>query len=248
MAFCPDTKSAPCKQQAKDDEIICPHLLSATESMQLKSHELPFQNPPPKPPAVNVSHWGNARWGPFRVGGDKMYDELILFLKPFDVQLDHVAEWKKVQKMIDESKVGGMSSKSIDRLVFSNLFSVIGLRGLQSISKNFYERVWNDEDWFRGQFVEANPIEEEIVNQWTFFVQFLGGPKVFEMWRSRLGEDAMLLKHSLFEMTSTLMARWLLHMDYATQSALGGNLYLEAPDAIDYFMRYCKSFTGRLLS
>jgi truncated hemoglobin YjbI len=177
-----------------------------------------------------------------------MYEELLTFLQPVEVTIDHVSEWKKVCQLIEEAKIKQLPRKSLDQLVYSRLFSVIGLRGLQSISRNFYERVWGDEDWFRGQFVNANPMEEEIVNQWTFFVQFLGGPAAFELWRSRFGEGAMLLKHSLFEMTDAMMTRWLKHMAMAAQSALEGQLYMQAPAAVEYFLRYCKSFRSRLLS
>lgn len=223
-------------------ELRCPHLSGTSVNFETSFKATETESP------VNVLQWGSARWAAFRFGGDKMYDDLIDFLKPVDVVVDHVAAWKKVQCKIDESHTKGLSRKNIDELVYKQLFSVIGLRGLQAISKNFYERVWNDADWFRRQFVEANPIEEEIVNQWTFFVQFLGGPKAFEMWRSRLGEEAMILKHALFEMTGTLMSRWMQHMTLAAYSALEGNLYLEAPDSVEYFLRYCKSFGARLLS
>ena len=40
-----------------------------------------------------------------------------------------------------------------------------------------------------------------MTNQWTFFAEHLGGPKVFEEWRNPGGENLVRFTHERFRMT-----------------------------------------------
>jgi len=60
---------------------------------------------------------------------------------------------------------------------FWQLFSVLGQDRIVAIVKNFYARVYNDEDWFRGSFVRVGNENHHINTQASMWLDVMGaGP------------------------------------------------------------------------
>lgn len=81
--------------------------------------------------------------------------------------VDAAAEWAKLKE------------KHGDALTINQCYPALGQKLLEQIATNFYDSVYADTaTWFSGQFRDASPKEEAVINQWTFFVEHTGGPKV----------------------------------------------------------------------
>lgn len=99
----------------------------------------------------------------------KRVDELMAMVKELgaDQPVDAAAEWAKLKAQFG------------DALTIKQCYPALGQKVLEQIATNFYDLVYADDaDWFSGQFKAASPKEEAILNQWTFFVEHTGGPKV----------------------------------------------------------------------
>ena len=57
-----------------------------------------------------------------------------------------------------------------------------------------------ENDWFRLQFTDRSNKDEAIMNQWTFFVEHLGGPALFAEWRNAGGESLVSFTHGIYSL------------------------------------------------
>lgn len=99
----------------------------------------------------------------------KRVDELMQMLKDHGEpkEVDAAAEWAKLK------------AEHGDALTIKQCYPALGQKLLAQIATNFYDAVYADNaNWFADQFRQASPKEEAILNQWTFFVEHMGGPKV----------------------------------------------------------------------
>jgi hypothetical protein len=107
----------------------------------------------------------------------KRVDELLAMLKEqgeLHKQVDNAAEWAKLKE------------KHGDSLTIKQCYPALGQKVLEDIATNFYDAVYADDaNWFADQFRNASPKEEAILNQWTFFVEHMGGPKVCYILKSK---------------------------------------------------------------
>ncbi|XP_022131302.1 two-on-two hemoglobin-3 [Momordica charantia] len=93
-----------------------------------------------------------------------------------------------------------------------NLFQKLGLQTFVTLSTNFYNRVYDDEEeWFRSIFGNSKK-EDAIQNQYEFFVQRMGGPPLYSQ---RKGHPALIARHRPFPVTLRAAERWLQHMQLA---------------------------------
>ena len=57
---------------------------------------------------------------------------------------------------------------------FWQLYSVLGQKRIVEIVKNFYERVFNDEDWFRSVFARVGDVNHHINTQASMWLDVMG--------------------------------------------------------------------------
>ncbi|PSS01180.1 Two-on-two hemoglobin-3 like [Actinidia chinensis var. chinensis] len=116
------------------------------------------------------------------------------------------------QKASEWSGVDPSDAFAIDD---TNLFEKLGLGTFISLSTNFYNRVYDDdEEWFRSIFANSKK-EDAIQNQYEFFVQRMGGPPLYS---NRKGHPALIGRHRPFPVTHQAAERWLHHMQQALDS------------------------------
>eukprot|EP00586_Coscinodiscus_wailesii_P014267 CAMPEP_0172511768 /NCGR_PEP_ID=MMETSP1066-20121228/238809_1 /TAXON_ID=671091 /ORGANISM="Coscinodiscus wailesii, Strain CCMP2513" /LENGTH=205 /DNA_ID=CAMNT_0013291289 /DNA_START=45 /DNA_END=659 /DNA_ORIENTATION=- len=140
-----------------------------------------------------------------------------------DDTVDHMTEWLKLK-----NRNGDDESIITVRMLYPCLGWVL----IRDLSQAFYDSVWSDNaDWFRKQFQRDVGKEEEVMNQWTFFVEHFGGPNVFEAWRNAGGEDLVEFTHTSqqFVLTKAGLKRWLCHMAKAMRKV---GLLEKCPEAI----------------
>lgn len=100
----------------------------------------------------------------------------------------------------------------------TNLYEKLGETVFKTLSRNFYTRVYNDEQtWFRNIFKNKD-FEEAIANQHDFFMQRMGGPPLFS---ERKGHPALIARHMNFNMSEKSAERWLFHMNAAVSETDG---------------------------
>eukprot|EP01122_Echinamoeba_exundans_P002995 TRINITY_DN13030_c0_g1_i1.p2 TRINITY_DN13030_c0_g1~~TRINITY_DN13030_c0_g1_i1.p2 ORF type:complete len:185 (-),score=48.81 TRINITY_DN13030_c0_g1_i1:25-579(-) len=161
----------------------------------------------------------------------KRVDELLAMLKEqgeYHKQVDNAAEWAKLKE------------KHGDALTIKQCYPALGQKVLEEIATNFYDAVYADDaNWFADQFRNASPKEEAILNQWTFFVEHMGGPKVFEFWRNPGAETLVRFTHQRFRMTMAGLGRWLDHMQGAVRKT---GLNERAPELAQLFINWCMAF------
>ncbi|KAL2346890.1 hypothetical protein Fmac_000890 [Flemingia macrophylla] len=93
-----------------------------------------------------------------------------------------------------------------------NLCQKLGTEAFLNLSKNFYNRVYeDDEEWFRSIFANSEK-QKAIENQYEFLVQRMGGPTLYSQ---RRGHPALIARHRPFPMTHQAAQRWLHHMEQA---------------------------------
>ena len=142
---------------------------------------------------------------------------------------DHKKAWEELKKDFPDS------SPPLERL-----YPVIGIPLLIETSTNFYDYVFEDEDWFSRAFKEGrNPKDIAIINQWTFFVEQLGGPALFTEWRNPGGRTLVSFTHEMFRMTQISMKRWMTHMDKA---CVNSGMKEKCPEAAEIFLKFCSDF------
>jgi truncated hemoglobin YjbI len=122
-----------------------------------------------------------------------------------------------------------------------------GVNIIRGWSQTFYDRVWSDEaTWFSEQFIQGRSTKDEaIVNQWTFFVQHMGGPALFDEWRNPGGAMLVEFTHMGFRMSSASMKRWMTHMRDAVESS--GVMGL-VPEATEIFLSWCEEFGQKMIA
>ncbi len=117
-------------------------------------------------------------------------------------------------------RMTGITRERALRIDEVNLAERLGFDTIRALSKEFYSRVFNDEErWFRNIFSDST-IEEAIQNQSEFFFQRLGGEPLYSQ---RKGHPALIARHIKFNMSLKATERWVYHMKNA----------LEAISAID---------------
>eukprot|EP00903_Cladosiphon_okamuranus_P017451 g16074.t2 len=111
-------------------------------------------------------------------------------------------------------------SLALDK-VSPTLYERLGRDTIEQISSGFYDRVFDDEEWFRSIF-SASTKREAVQNQADFLVERLGGPKLFTQ---RKGEHHRLIhRHSPYDLNPKSAARWLKHMEATLDSSEGVDL------------------------
>jgi len=58
---------------------------------------------------------------------------------------------------------------------FWQLYSVLGPERIVAIVRNFYERVFDDEDWFTSVFARVGGVEHHIMTQSAMWIDVMGG-------------------------------------------------------------------------
>ncbi len=92
-----------------------------------------------------------------------------------------------------------------------NLYQRLGKETFVTLSTHFYNLVYHDDEhpWFRDIFASSN-LEDAIQNQYEFFIQRMGGPKLYS---ERKGHPALIARHAPFSVTKQAAERWLFLMD-----------------------------------
>lgn len=112
----------------------------------------------------------------------------------------------------------GISEQEAFAIDDTNLYEKLGEVVFKTLSRNFYTRVYNDEQkWFRNIFKHKD-FEEAIANQHDFFMQRMGGPPYFS---ERKGHPALIARHMNFNMSEKSAQRWLFHMRAALAETEG---------------------------
>eukprot|EP01098_Paradermamoeba_levis_P013150 TRINITY_DN5924_c0_g1_i2.p1 TRINITY_DN5924_c0_g1~~TRINITY_DN5924_c0_g1_i2.p1 ORF type:complete len:195 (-),score=38.68 TRINITY_DN5924_c0_g1_i2:238-822(-) len=152
------------------------------------------------------------------------------------LEVNHVEEWKQLKERTE---------KEGKELTAAVLYPVFGVLTIQKISQAFYDNVWaDDQEWFKKQFTSSNQ-EMAILNQWTFFTEKMGGPKVFEAWRNKGGEALVSFTHYQFTMTSASLNRWMNHMKSAVEKV---GIKSEVPEATELFLDWCQTFGNHMIT
>ncbi|KAK9102620.1 hypothetical protein Sjap_019874 [Stephania japonica] len=113
------------------------------------------------------------------------------------------------------SEWSGVATTDAFAIDDENLFEKLGLEAFVSLSTDFYNRVYDDEEeWFREIFAGSKK-EDAIRNQYEFFVQRMGGPPLYSQ---RRGHPALIGRHRPFPVTHIAAERWLGHMQQALDS------------------------------
>ncbi|PKU59349.1 hypothetical protein MA16_Dca023557 [Dendrobium catenatum] len=78
----------------------------------------------------------------------------------------------------------------------TNVFNAVDddIKPFLNLSTNFYNRVYDDKQWFRSIFAWSRK-EDVIQNQYDFFVQRMGGPPLYSQ---RKGHSALIGCHRPF--------------------------------------------------
>ncbi|XP_027085380.1 group 2 truncated hemoglobin 3-2 isoform X2 [Coffea arabica] len=119
----------------------------------------------------------------------------------------------------------------------TNLYEKLGLQTFISLSTNFYERVYADEEeWFRSIFSKSKK-EDAIQNQYEFFVQRMGGPPLYSQ---RKGHPALIGRHRPFPVTHRAAERWLNHMQQALDAT--SDIDLDSKTKMLNFFRHTAFF------
>ena len=103
------------------------------------------------------------------------------------------------------------SENTTEKLYFWQLFSVLGHDGITDIVTKFYKRVLTDpdDDLFRDTFKESGNLEYHVRKQTNFWVDAMGGGKMYPGGEARLElhhDNAKII------MTERGAIRWLHHM------------------------------------
>lgn len=69
---------------------------------------------------------------------------------------------------------------------FWQLYSVLGPDRIVAIVRNFYERVFADEDWFTGPFARVGGLEHHVMTQAQMWVDVMGGGPAYHGAEFRL--------------------------------------------------------------
>eukprot|EP00611_Tribonema_gayanum_P013195 TRINITY_DN2399_c0_g1_i2.p2 TRINITY_DN2399_c0_g1~~TRINITY_DN2399_c0_g1_i2.p2 ORF type:complete len:164 (+),score=3.92 TRINITY_DN2399_c0_g1_i2:106-597(+) len=113
------------------------------------------------------------------------------------------------------SGVSKYESEELDRCPVP-LAEVLGVARIEKISRAFYDRVYNDDQWFRSIFASSTK-QEAIENQVDFLVERLGGAK---RYTARKGKHHRLIgRHAPYDLNTKSAARWIQHMDAAMDTA-----------------------------
>ncbi|XP_014500555.1 two-on-two hemoglobin-3 [Vigna radiata var. radiata] len=113
------------------------------------------------------------------------------------------------------SEWSGVSPDDAFAIDDGDLFHTLGLQTFITLSTNFYNRVYDDdEEWFRSIFGNSDK-ETAIQNQYEFLVQRMGGPPLYSQ---RRGHPALITRHRPFPVTHEAADRWLNHMGQALDS------------------------------
>ena len=69
---------------------------------------------------------------------------------------------------------------------FWQLYSVLGQDRIVEIVKNFYERVFDDEDWFRSVFERVGPVNHHVNTQASMWLDVMGAAPFYHGGEFRL--------------------------------------------------------------
>ena len=101
-----------------------------------------------------------------------------------------------------------------DPIYFWQLYSIIGSDSVHILIKKFYENIFSDnkEKWFRDEFIDLGSIEYHVKGQKNFWIDIMGGGKVYNGNYKKTH-----IKHKLVKniMNKKGADRWLFHMKNA---------------------------------
>ena len=105
-----------------------------------------------------------------------------------DEIVDHAKEWKQLEDIAKGTK---------EPVNVRTIYPTLGWVLIRDLSQAFYDSVlMDDAEWFREKFQREVGKDEEVLNQWNFFVEFFVGPTVFECWRNCGGEHLVEFTHT----------------------------------------------------
>jgi truncated hemoglobin YjbI len=89
---------------------------------------------------------------------------------------------------------------------FWQLYSVMGAQRIEAIVRRFYDRVFEDEDWFTSVFVRVASKERHIITQAAMWIDVMGGGRRYQGGDFRLNFHHT---HNAFELMNDRGAqRW----------------------------------------
>jgi len=97
-------------------------------------------------------------------------------------------------------------------LYFWQLYSIAGEDMIHLLIRRFYEKIFNDKnsDWFRDEFVDSGHLEYHIRGQKRFWLDIMGGGKLY-----LADEEVLYRKHKLVRtiMTEKGGRKWMSYMN-----------------------------------
>lgn len=105
-------------------------------------------------------------------------------------------------------ELSGYPYSAVEAARGANLYERVGAERLELMSHRFYDRVYDDEQWFRRLFANTTR-EAAIQNQVEFLGQEFGGPRLYEQ---RKGCTMILGRHGAYGVDGRAAKRWLEHM------------------------------------
>mmetsp|Transcript_24349 Transcript_24349/g.60014 ORF Transcript_24349/g.60014 Transcript_24349/m.60014 type:complete len:197 (+) Transcript_24349:202-792(+) len=112
-------------------------------------------------------------------------------------------QWMKQQAEMN-SGVTEAESQHVE-----DLYEKIGKDTFLQLSQKFYDRVYEDEQWFKDIFA-GKPKDMAIRNQSEFFMQRMGGPTLYT---DRKGGQTLISRHKTWRVDKPAAERWLWHME-----------------------------------
>lgn len=145
---------------------------------------------------------------------------------------------KQRDPFADKKALSLNADPASERVYFWQLFSILGKETILEIVSTFYEYVFADEeDWFRGAFIESGDIHYHIKGQSYFWFDAMGGGKYY-----RGGRKLIDMKHrNVSEVLNSKGAeRWMYHM-YRCLKTHNGKL-VEDPRVIPCILDFLQYF------
>mmetsp|Transcript_22055 Transcript_22055/g.42851 ORF Transcript_22055/g.42851 Transcript_22055/m.42851 type:complete len:172 (+) Transcript_22055:247-762(+) len=112
-----------------------------------------------------------------------------------------------MQYMKDQAELRS-GVKSEDAHDVTHIYEKIGEPAFRELSVRFYDKVYDDEQWFKDIF-KGKDKDSAIQNQCEFFMQRMGGPSLYT---DRKGNHTLISRHKNWQVDPPAAERWLEHM------------------------------------
>ncbi|KAJ8906183.1 hypothetical protein NDN08_002678 [Rhodosorus marinus] len=109
------------------------------------------------------------------------------------------------------SDLSGVEREEADKIDTAGLYEKLGPGTIREISEAFYAAVYSREGWFREIFSNVEK-EHAINNQYTFFVEKFGGPRIYTATK---GHTALIGRHGPYKISHAAAQEWLACMEEA---------------------------------